>query len=153
MTPDSAAVASIGRDVVELRKLAEAVATIAPGEWEAVETRVHCDDVTGQRVCDTKGEFLFWTTDQKHQLAAYIANASPDVILAFIARIETLEAALSALVKCHDDFLASTGNMEEAYCKLAKYAHPQWQQARSTLARTTQEATNPDAGDRQGDEG
>jgi len=49
---------------------------------------------------------------------------------------EVLRAALTGLVSCHDDFNASSANMEEAYYKLAKYAHPQWQAARAALSST-----------------
>lgn len=42
--------------------------------------------------------------------------------------------ALADLVICHDEFLASDGNQEQAYYKLAKYARPKWDAARKVLA-------------------
>ncbi len=52
------------------------------------------------------------------------------------AENEKLREALTGLVSCHDDFNASSGNMEEAYYKLAKYAYPKWEAARASLAST-----------------
>ena len=46
---------------------------------------------------------------------------------------DKLREALTGLVSCHDDFNASSGNMEEAYYKLAKYAYPKWEAARTAL--------------------
>jgi hypothetical protein len=43
--------------------------------------------------------------------------------------------ALRGLLACYEEFQASSGNMEEAYYKLAKYAYPQWQAARAALSR------------------
>lgn len=47
--------------------------------------------------------------------------------------LEEVRKALKALVEHHDAFEASSGNFEEAYYKLAKYARPSWEEARAAL--------------------
>lgn len=102
MTPDSAAVAAIGLDVVrELRELAEKA---TPGPWEIMDvsdrtTRdiklygvsgpseiVHGGD--GIAVADRMNDRTF---SEDNANMEYIAAASPDVLLAFIERIGALE--------------------------------------------------------------
>jgi hypothetical protein len=51
-------------------------------------------------------------------------------------------AALRGLLACYEEFQASSGNMEEAYYKLAKYAYPQWQAARAAISPDAVTAVN-----------
>ena len=73
----------------------------------------------------------------------YIAAINPEAISEILSTLESLQReneelrkALTGLVSCHDDFNASSGNMQEAYYKLAKYANPKWQAARAALSST-----------------
>ena len=50
------------------------------------------------------------------------------------AEFESLWKALKGLLEQWEAFEASSGNMEEAYYKLAKYARPQWEAARAAVA-------------------
>lgn len=52
--------------------------THAPGPWVSEDAAVYCDDVTGQRVADCKGEYLFWSKEKIRANADYIAACSPD---------------------------------------------------------------------------
>ncbi len=74
----------------EIKKALEGVAH-APGEWEAKGTAVYCGDTKGQRVCNTKGEYLFWSEDQKRNAAVYIAATNPVAISEFISTLESLQ--------------------------------------------------------------
>ena len=74
----------------EIKKALEGV-THAPGKWEAEGTAVYCDDTTGQRVCDTKGEYLFWSEDQKRNAAVYIAAANPVAISELLSTLESVQ--------------------------------------------------------------
>ncbi|WP_421446316.1 hypothetical protein [Agrobacterium tumefaciens] len=76
--------------VEAIKKALEGV-THAPGKWEAEGTAVYCDDATGQRVCDTKGEYLFWSEDQKRNAAVYIAAANPFAISELLSTLESLQ--------------------------------------------------------------
>ncbi|MCZ7488220.1 hypothetical protein [Rhizobium rhizogenes] len=55
---------------------------------------------------------------------AHLIAAAPDL----------LDAA-AELVEQWNAFEASSGNMEEAYYKLAKYARPQWEKAIAAIAK------------------
>lgn len=61
-------------------------------------------------------------------------NKTPSRDERLLERISDLEAALKGLLENWASFEASTGNMEEAYYKLAKYARPQWDEARAVLS-------------------
>lgn len=74
----------------EIKKALEGV-THASGKWEAEGTAVYCDDATGQRVCDTKGEYLFWSEEQKRNAAAYIAAVHPVAISELLSTLESLQ--------------------------------------------------------------
>ncbi|NSZ57821.1 hypothetical protein FY145_07225 [Agrobacterium tumefaciens] len=74
----------------EIKKALEGV-THTPGKWEAEGTAVYCDDATGQRVCDTKGEYLFWSEDQKRNAAVYIAATNPVTISELLSTLESLQ--------------------------------------------------------------
>ena len=73
-----------------IKKALEGV-THTPGKWEAEGTAVYCDDATGQRVCDTKGDLLFWSEDQKRNAAAYIAATNPVDISELLFTLESLQ--------------------------------------------------------------
>lgn len=65
--------------------------------------------------------------------AQAVCDAHNAAIIDLVAHGAQLRKALQDLVSCHDAFESSTGNFEEAYYKLAKYAYPEWQAARSAL--------------------
>lgn len=76
--------------ITAIKKALEGV-THAPGKWEAEGTAVYCDDATGQRVCDTKGGYLFWSEEQKRNAAAYIAATNPVDISELLSTLESLQ--------------------------------------------------------------
>lgn len=71
--------------------------------------------------------------------AGAVCAAHSPMLKAAEAEVKRLREALTELVSCHDDFNASSGNMEEAYYKLAKYAYPKWEAARTALASAGEE--------------
>jgi hypothetical protein len=74
-----------------------------------------------------------------HRLTIKQAQAVCDAHNAIVA---CQAAALRGLLACYEEFQASSGNMEEAYYKLAKYAYPQWQAARAALSPEALTAVN-----------
>ncbi len=50
-----------------------------------------------------------------------------------------MHEALTGLLEQWKEFRASSGNMEEAYYKLAKYARPHWEKAAAALSKANGE--------------
>ena len=48
-------------------------------------------------------------------------------------RLKEADRVIGNLLECYRNFQKSSGNMEEAYYKLAKYAYAQWEDARAFL--------------------
>ncbi len=76
---------------VEAIKKALEDVTHAPGIWESEGTAVYCDDDTGQRVADTRGDYLFWTLKQKVDNARYIAAVNPVAVAELISTLKSFQ--------------------------------------------------------------
>lgn len=107
--------------ITAIKKALEGV-THAPGKWEAEGTAVYCDDATGQRVCDTKGEHLFWSEDQKQKAAAYIAATNPVDISELLSTLESLQRENEALKE-------ESGRLEDENSDLRYQPWPEWARA------------------------
>lgn len=56
-----------------------------------------------------------------------------------IAEALNMHEALSGLLEQWKEFQVSSGNIEEAYYKLAKYARPHWEKAAAALSKANGE--------------
>lgn len=90
-------------------------------------TMVGCrDDENGRREST-------WLVTREQDERRRLTDAAPNML-----------AALRALLEQWDAFETSSGNQEEAYHKLAKYARPAWGAARAAIAKATTSEAQPD---------